>query len=371
VNAPTKVPFSDLAWQWRLIEPDVMPEMHKLFDTSAYTLGWAVDRFETNFAAYIGSENAVGVSSGTSALHLAVIAAGIGPGDKVLLPAHTFIATAWAVVYVGAEPILCDVEPDTGNIDIADAERRMQPGVKAIIPVHLYGQPADMKAVTAFAARHGLAVIEDCAQAHGARYDGRIVGTFGDFGCFSFYPGKNLGAAGESGAVTTASAAAAAQMKSLRNHGQEQRYTHTQIGFNYRMEGIQGLILDHKLKHLAAWTDERRALAKRYLAGLEGLPLGLPQVVHGDHVYHLFVVRTPQRDALKAYLEAQGVETGLHYPIPLHRQPCFDHYAFDRDSYPVADTYATQCLSLPLYAGMKAEQVETVISVVQAFFKGG
>jgi dTDP-4-amino-4,6-dideoxygalactose transaminase len=364
------VPFSDLAWQWRLIEPDLMPEVNKLFETSAYTLGWAVDRFEQKFADYLETPHVVGCSSGTSALHLAVLAAGVGPGDKVLLPAHTFIATAWAVVYVGAEPVLCDVEPETGNIDIDDAERRMGPGVKAIIPVHLYGQPANMAKVKTFAEKHGLIVIEDCAQAHGARFNGQRVGTIGEFGCFSFYPGKNLGAAGESGAVTTADAVKDADMRSLRNHGQEQRYVHTKIGFNYRMEGIQGLVLDHKLKHLDDWTNDRRAFAKQYLEGLRGLPLGLPEVVHGDHVYHLFVVRTPERDALRTYLGDNGVETGLHYPIPLHRQPCFAHFSFDLGAYPVSDAYANECLSLPLFAGMTAEQVDFAIEQIKAFFKG-
>jgi len=368
--AQATVPFSDLAWQWRLIEADVMPEMAKVFETSAYTLGWAVDRFEVNFGAYHETPHAIGCNSGTSALHLAVLAAGIGPGDKVLLPAHTFIATAWAVVYVGATPVLCDVEPETGNIDLADAEKRMGPGVKAIIPVHLYGQPANMAKVMAFAKKHELIVIEDCAQAHGARFDGKRVGTFGDYGCFSFYPGKNLGAAGEAGLTCTNHADKADDMRSLRNHGQAQRYVHTMIGYNYRMEGLQGLVLDHKLKHLDDWTNERRAFAKRYLEGLRDLPLGLPESVHGDHVYHLFVVRTPERDALRTFLGDKGVETGLHYPIPLHRQPCFAHFNFDRDAYPVSDAYANECLSLPLFAGMTAEQVDFAIEQVKAFSKG-
>jgi dTDP-4-amino-4,6-dideoxygalactose transaminase len=300
-------------------------------------------------------------------LHLAVIAAGIGPGDKVLLPSHTFIATAWAVLYVGAEPILCDVEPVSGTIDLADAERRMRPGVKAIIPVHLYGQPANMRAVREFAARWGLVVIEDAAQAHGARYDGQRIGTLGKFACFSFYPAKNLGAAGESGMVTTDDDAAASRISALRNHGQSERYIHTEIGFNYRMEGIQGIVLDHKLRHLDAWTEERKRLAERYMAGLRDLPLGLPEIVHGDHVYHLFVIRTARRDALRAHLDERGIGSGLHYPVPLHRQPCFSHLEFDRTSFPVADKYANECLSLPLWVGMSDAQVDEVIDVVRSF----
>jgi dTDP-4-amino-4,6-dideoxygalactose transaminase len=364
-----RIPFADLSWQWRAIESDIAPDLRALFETSAFCLGPAVDSFERNFAAYVGARHAVGVSSGTAALHLAVIAAGIGPGDKVLLPSHTFIATAWAALYVGAQPILCDVEPVSGTIDLADAERRMQPGVKAIIPVHLYGQPANMRAVREFAARHRLVVIEDAAQAHGASYDGQRIGTLGRFACFSFYPGKNLGAAGESGLVTTDDDDAADRMRALRNHGQSERYLHTEVGFNYRMEGIQGLVLDHKLRRLDAWTAERQRLARRYLDGLRGLPLGLPDIIHGDHVFHLFVIRTSRRDALRAHLESLGIGSGLHYPVPLHRQPCFSHLDIDRASFPVADQFANECLSLPVYVGMSDAQVDEVIDVVRRFLR--
>lgn len=364
------IPFNDLVWQWRAIEGDFMPDFQRLIATSAYCLGWAVDRFEQNFASFIEADHAVGVSSGTAALHLAVIAAGIGPGDKVLLPSHTFVATAWSVLYVGAEPILCDVEPISGTIDIADCERRMEPGVKAIIPVHLYGQPANMRAIGEFAARHRLVVIEDAAQAHGARYDGKAIGTLGKFACFSFYPGKNLGAAGEGGLISTNDPEAAARLRALRHHAQSERYVHSEIGFNYRMDGFQGLVLDHKLRHLAAWTDERKRLARRYMEGLRGLPLGLPEVVHGDHVYHLFVVRTPKRDALQKLLETRGVSTGLHYPVPLHRQPCFSGYDFPRQSFPIADQYARECLSLPLFVGMTDAQLDYVTELVCDFLRG-
>lgn len=370
MTSPPRIPLSDLNWQWRCIEQDFLVDLHRLFDTSAYCLGWAVERFEQNFASFLGAGHTVGVSSGTAALHLAVIAAGIGPGDKVLLPSHTFISTAWAVLYAGAEPVLCDVEPASGTIDVSDAERRTQPGVKAIIPVHLYGQPANMRAASDFAARHGLVVIEDAAQAHGACYQGTRVGTIGKFGCFSFYPGKNLGAAGEGGLICTNDAAAADRIRALRNHAQAERYLHAEIGFNYRMDGIQGLILDHKLRHLGAWTEERKRLARRYLEGLRGLPLGLPEIVHGDHVYHLFVVRTPRRDALRAHLEAHGISTGLHYPVPLHRQPCFSQLDIARDSFPVADQYARECLTLPLYPGMSDAQVDTVVDLVRGYLRG-
>jgi dTDP-4-amino-4,6-dideoxygalactose transaminase len=361
------VPFSDLSLQWEAIKSDVMPDLERLFETSAYCLGPAVDRFESSFAEYIGVSHAVGVNSGTSALHLAMIAAGIGAGDKVLVPSHTFVATAWAVIYVGAQPVFCDVEDNAGTIDMGDAERRMSPDVKAIVPVHLYGQPADMNAVSAFAEKHGILVIEDAAQSHGAVYSGKKVGGIGIYGCFSFYPGKNLGAAGEAGAICTNDDMGAARMRALRNHGQSERYVHAEVGFNYRMEGIQGLVLDHKLRHLESWTAERRRIAERYLNGLRDLPLILPHVVHDDHVYHIFVVRTPRRTDLRAFLNSNGIETGLHYPVPLHHQPCFSHLAMDRDSYPVSDRYANECLTLPLFVGMTDAQVETVIDKIRDF----
>ncbi|MDQ0506769.1 DegT/DnrJ/EryC1/StrS family aminotransferase [Xanthobacter agilis] len=364
------VPFVDLSVQWRQIHDDVMPDIERLFAKNAFCLGpWVAD-FEQRIAAYLDVKHAVGVNSGTSALHLAMIAAGIGPGDKVLVPAHTFIGTVWGLIYQGAIPVFCDVEPDTATIDLKDAERRMGPGVKAIIPVHLYGQPADMAAVQAFAARHHLVVVEDTAQAVGARYDGRRVGSLGAMGCFSFYPGKNLGAAGEGGLVVTNDDAHAATLRALRDHGQSRRYTHDIVGYNYRMDGLQGLVLGHKLPHLDAWTDQRRAVAAAYAQGLGDLPLALPQVAHGDHVFHLYVVRTERRDALKAWLEAHGVGCGLHYPVPLHRQPCLAAFADGAGDFPVADDYAAHGLSLPLFAGMTTAQQERVIDTVRAFFLG-
>jgi dTDP-4-amino-4,6-dideoxygalactose transaminase len=368
MTSPTvpRVPFSDLALQWTAIREGLEPDLQELFGTSAFCLGPFVDRFENRFATFIGARNVVGVNSGTSALHLAVLAAGIKPGDKVLLPAHTFVATAWAVAYVGATPVFCDVEEASGTIDVSDAQQRMTGDVKAIVPVHLYGQPANMAAVSAFAKKHGLAIIEDAAQSHGATYGGKQSGTIGRFGCFSFYPGKNLGAAGEAGAVCTDDDVAAERIRSLRNHGQSERYIHTEIGFNYRMEGIQGLVLEHKLRHLARWTVERKRIAQRYLAGLRDLPLRLPEVVHDDHVYHLFVLRTPDRDALRERLAANGIETGLHYPVPLHRQPCFQYLEMDRSSFPVSDRYANECLTLPLFAGLTDAQVDYVIENVRA-----
>lgn len=371
MNAHSTVPFVDLSIQWNQIRSSVLPDMERLFEASAFCLGpWAKD-FEQRIAEYLGVRHAVAVSSGSAALHVAVIAAGIVPGDKVLVPTHTFIGTVWGLIYAGAIPVFCDVEAGAGTIDVRDAESKLDEKVKAIIPVHLYGQPADMAAVLDFARRHKLLVIEDVAQAIGARYDGQSLGSLGDFGCFSFYPGKNLGAAGEGGLVVTNDDRSADAMRALRDHGQAQRYVHEMIGYNYRMDGIQALVLGHKLAHLDDWTNQRRQIAQRYAEGLAGLPLTLPEIVHGDHVFHLYVVRTQQRDALKGYLEGHGVQTGLHYPIPLHKQPCFADMATAQGSFPVAEDYAGSVLSLPMFAGLTPDQQDRVIDAVRSFFERG
>jgi dTDP-4-amino-4,6-dideoxygalactose transaminase len=367
VSAP--VPFVDLLPQWREIESDCMPELAELFRTNQFSLGAFVDRFEKAFAEFLRVKHAIGVNSGTSALHLALLAAGIKAGDRVLLPSHTFIATAWAALYIGAVPVLCDVDAATGTIDVDDAARRLAPGTTAIVPVHLYGQPANMTAVKALARAHGLRVVEDACQSHGARYERRMVGGLGDLGCFSFYPGKNLGAPGEAGMVVTDDDGFNEIIRSLRNHGQRQRYIHDRIGFNYRMEGFNGLVLFQKLKRLPSWTETRKAIASRYLHELAGLPLELPQVCHGDHVYHLFVVKTTRRDALKNFLEQHGIHTGLHYPVPLHRQPCLAYLDLDEGSFPNSDRWANECLSLPMFPGMTDEQVTRVIDTTARFFR--
>jgi dTDP-4-amino-4,6-dideoxygalactose transaminase len=361
----------DLGWQWHQIAEDVRPEVEDLFERSAFCLGPYVDRFEEAFSNSIGVAHAVAVNSGTSALHLAVLAAGLGPGDKVLVPGNSFIASAWGAVYVGAEPVFCDVVPRTGNIDVSDAERRLDSAVKAIVPVHLYGQVADLDGVRNLAERYGLIVIEDAAQAHGARHGNRHVGGLGDLGCFSFYPGKNLGAAGEAGVVVTDNEVVAERLRSLRNHGQRERYLHDEVGFNYRMDGLQGLVVWHKLQHLDDWTKERKRLAACYLEALSALDLELPDSDASDHVFHLFVVRTPRRDKLRRFLESQGIGTGLHYPVALHHQPCFSHLASAETSLPVAEHYAAQCLSLPLFLGMSDRQQSMVVSAVHRFFEKG
>ena len=369
VLAGERIPFNDLAVQWREIADDVRREFEDVFARSAFSSGPFVKLFEVEMAAYLGTKHAIACNSGTSALHLAVMAGNIGPGDEVLVPAHTFIATLWGPLYAGATPVMCDVDEDTGTIDLLDAARRVTPRTKAIIPVHIYGQPADMDAVGAFAERHDLFVIEDNAQAIGARWNNRQAGTIGRVGCFSFYPGKNLGAAGEAGLVSTDDDALADRMRSLLNHGQSERYIHQEIGYNYRMDGLQGVVLRQKLKRLDAWTARRKVLAKRYQAGLAGLPLEVPQVVNQDHVWHLFVVRTGKRDALRDHLQRANIETGLHYPVPCHRQPCLQDRPIDRDSYPRSDRWASQGLSLPLFYGMSEAQVDRVVATIAEFFR--
>ena len=367
-NADLSVPFTDLSFQWRQIEAKALSDIRRLFEQSTFCLGPFVERFEQAISDYLGIPHAIGVNSGTSALHLALIAAGIGPGDKVLIPSFTFVAAAWAVLYVGATPVLCDVEEHSATIDLVDAEARLNGGVRAIIPVHLYGQPADLAGTMAFAARHGLVVVEDAAQAMGARYDGRYAGTFGLCGCFSFYPAKNLGAAGEAGLIVTADEAIARRLRALRHHAQAERYLHAELGFNYRMEGLQGLVLGHKLPLLDGWTECRRTLVRAYRQRLADLPLTLPEVVHQDHVFHLYVVRCKDRDRLRDYLRREAIETSLHYPIPLHAQPALARFVADPQSFPVAERYARECLSLPLFVGMTEAQVERVCEAIRQFF---
>lgn len=363
------VPFNDLSPQWRQIEAGVRRDFDAVFAASAFSQGPQVEAFEQEAAAYLGAGHAIAVSSGTAALHLAMLAAGIGPGDEVLVPAHTFIASIWAVLYVGATPILCEVDAETGTIDVEDAARRMTPHTRAIVPVHLYGQPADMDAIGVLGRQHGLVIIEDAAQSFGARWRDRATGTLGALGCTSFYPGKTLGAAGDGGMILTADAIAANRLRALRNHAQRDRHVHAELGFNYRMDDLQSVVLRHKLRRLDAWLRERKDLAALYGETLAGLPLTLPRVRHHDHAWHLYVVRTPRRDALRAALEQAGIETGLHYPIPCHRQPALAHLSLDACGFANAERWAEEGLSLPLFVGMTAAQLCLVADAVRDFFR--
>jgi dTDP-4-amino-4,6-dideoxygalactose transaminase len=364
-----KVPFNDLTWQWRHIEDGVRSDFDRVFASSQFSSGPFVDAFERRIAEWMNVPHAIGVNSGTSALHLALLVAGIGSGDEVLLPAHTFIGSAWGILYIGAVPVFCDVDEQTGTIDIEAARRLVTSRTRAIVPVHLYGQPANMDAVLSFARDHNLKVIEDAAQSIGATWNGRATGTLGDIGCVSFYPGKNLGAAGEAGLIVTSNDGYAARLRSLRNHAQTERYVHGEVGFNYRMDGLQAVVLTHKLSLLSTWTKRRNELADQYIAKLKELPLEIPSVLNQTHCWHLFVVRTPLRNELRDALSTSGIDTGLHYPVPLHRQPALSAYVKPGKAYPVSDRWADEGLSLPLFVGMTDEQLDYVIQSVAAFYR--
>jgi dTDP-4-amino-4,6-dideoxygalactose transaminase len=359
------VPLLDLAAQYAMLRDEVLRELGDVADSSTYVLGPKVAAFERAFAGYVGAGHCVAVNSGTSALHLALLGAGVGPGDEVITVPMTFIATCWAISYVGATPVFVDVDPATYTMDVEQVERRITPRTRAILPVHLYGQPADLTPLVAIARRHGVPLIEDAAQAHGARYCGRPAGSVGLAGCFSFYPGKNLGAYGEGGAVVTDDDDIARRLRALRDHAQEQRYHHTEIGFNYRMDAFQGAVLSLKLQHLDDWTRSRRLLAARYVEFLDELPLALPvEAVGRDHVWHLFVVLHRERDRIRRELQSRGVQTGLHYPVPVHLQPAYKSLGHEPGRFPVAERVARECLTLPLFPEMTTSQQDRVIEAL-------
>ncbi len=355
------IPFVDLKAQYRQIRPEIMVAVDDVLESAHYVLGPQVEAFESEFAAYCQTAQAIGVNSGTSALHLALLAAGVGPGDEVITVSFTFVATAAAVGYTGATPVFVDVDPVTLTMDPALIERAITPRTKAILPVHLYGQPADMDPILEIARRRGLVVIEDAAQAHGAEYKGRRAGSLGHLGCFSFYPGKNLGAYGEGGAVTTNDSQYAHAVRLLRDWGAEQKYHHVLKGYNYRLEALQGAILRVKLRYLEAWTEARRSHARRYDALFAGSGFTLPGTLpDARHVYHIYAVRTAERDRLQAALQAQDIQTGIHYPIPVHLQPSYAELGYRPGDLPHSERAARETLSLPMFAELTPEQCEQV-----------
>jgi dTDP-4-amino-4,6-dideoxygalactose transaminase len=366
------VPYLDLPAQMRGIRREVDIAIARTLDNCSFCLGPDVAQFEKDFAKFCGAEHCVAMNSGTSALHVAMLLLNIKPGDEIISTPHTFVATSWAISYVGAKPVYVDIEDATFNLNPALVEKAITPRTRAILPVHLYGHPVDLEPLLAIAARHNLPLVEDAAQAHGAKYQGKVVGTFGVMSCFSFYPGKNLGAYGEGGAIVTNNAAYAARARALREHGSTQRYYHDEVGFNYRMEGIQGAVLGIKLKHLDKWTRERRRVAARYHELLAGTPLQLPRdAAYSESAYHLYVVRHPRRDDLKKHLEANKIGCALHYPLPLHLQKCYADLGHKEGAFPVAEKAARECLSLPIYAEMTDAQIQRVASVIKEFFQKG
>jgi dTDP-4-amino-4,6-dideoxygalactose transaminase len=305
-------------------------------------------------------------------LHIALLLLDVGEGDEVITTPATFVATSWAISYAGAKPVYVDIEDATFNLDPANVERAITPRTKALLPVHLYGHPANLDPLLEICRKHNLPLVEDAAQAHGATYKGKIVGTLGAVSEFSFYPGKNLGACGEGGALVTDNAAFAARARALREHGSTQRYYHDEIGYNYRMEGIQGAVLGVKLKHLATWTRERRRVAHRYNELLAGTPLQLPlEADYAESAWHLYVVRHPRRDELKKHLEANQVGCALHYPLPLHLQKAYAHLGYKQGDFPSAEKAARECLSLPIFPELTDAQIQRVVSVVKDFFQKG
>ncbi|MEM7144546.1 MAG: DegT/DnrJ/EryC1/StrS family aminotransferase [Verrucomicrobiota bacterium] len=367
-----RIPVLDLDAQLAPMREEILAAVDRCLGHKGFCLGREVEAFEEAYAEYHGVKHGVGVNSGTSALHLAARLLELGPGDEVITTPMTFVATAWAIDYVGAKPVFVDIEADTMNMDMNRLEAALTPRTKAVFAVHLFGQPCDLGPVRTFCEENGLALVEDAAQAHGAEYEGHRVGGDGRMSIFSFYPGKNLGACGEGGIMLTNEDRLAERARALRNHGSEKRYYHEEVGYNYRMEGIQAAILGLKLRHLDEWTEERRRVAGKYHDGLEGTPLRLPVEREGrKSVYHLYVVRHSRRDELAAYLGDEGIGTGLHYPVPLHLQKSFSGLGYRAGDFPEAERMAEECLSLPMYPELRNDQVERVCGAIVKFFRDG
>lgn len=360
------IPFVDLAAQYRSIQSDVDAAMAGVLSRGDFILGQDVRLFEQEFAAYCGVTHCLGVASGTDALRLALQACGIGRGDEVITTAHTFIATVLAIAETGATPVLVDCDPVYGLIDVSQIEGAITPRTRAILPVHLYGQAADMDPILDIARRHGLAVVEDACQAHGAFYKGRRCGAIGDIGTFSFYPGKNLGAYGDGGAVTTNRADLADRVTLLRNYGQRVKYEHLEKGGNSRLDTLQAAVLRVKLRHLDDWNASRQRAAASYGRALADSGLGLPQVVpYGTHIFHLYVVRTPDRAGLQRRLDTAKVSHGIHYPIPVHRQQAMADLGYGEGRFPVAEALAPEILSLPMFPELTDAQIDRIAGAIR------
>lgn len=366
----TMIPFVDLRAQYQSVKSDVDAAVLRVLNSTQFVLGPDVKAFEEKFAPYCQVREAIGVNSGTSALHLALLAADVGRGDEVITTPFTFVATASAIDYTGAKPVFVDIDPGTLTIDPAKIEAAITPRTRAILPVHLYGQPADMDPIMEIARRRGLVVIEDAAQAHGAEYKGKRAGSIGDVGCFSFYPGKNLGAYGEGGAVTTNSPEIARKVRMFRDWGAERKYHHELKGYNYRLDGIQGAVLNVKMDHIEKWTEARRSHAARYDALLPKKFARQVVPEHMRHVYHVYAIRHPRRDALQAFLNQRGVSTGIHYPIPVHLQPCFSDLGYKAGDFPLSERAAQETLSLPMYPEMEPAQQDVVLAALAAWPEG-
>jgi dTDP-4-amino-4,6-dideoxygalactose transaminase len=362
-----QIPLIDLRAQYARIRDEVEAAMRETIETTTFIGGPQVDAFEAEFARYLGVPHALGVSSGTSALHLALLACRVTPGDEVVLPALTFIATSEVVGRLGASVRFCDIDEATFTLDPLALERAITPRTRAVIPVHLYGHPADFDPIAQIARRHRIRVIEDAAQAHGARYRGTRCGALASLAAFSFYPGKNLGAYGDAGGVIATDAAEMKRLRSLSNHGRIDKHRHGEEGFNYRLDGLQAAVLRVKLRHLDDWNAQRRRAARWYAQRLASVPdLMLPAAAPwAEHVYHLYVVRVPDRDRVFARLQERGIGAGIHYPVPLHLQPAYAHLGHRQGDFPVTERVASGIISLPIYAEITEEQVDRVCATLR------
>lgn len=385
-----QVPFLDLKVQYQQIESELKPQLEEIMTNGAFIGGPQVSSFEEEFAAFCGGGYCVGLSSGTDALRFALMAAGVGPGDEVVTVPHTFIATTEAISQAGAAPVFVDIDPHTGCMDpvrlreFVEHSCRVDPAtgqivnrstnrrVRAVVPVHLYGQPVDMDPILETAREHHLTVIEDACQAHGARYKGRLVGSMGLAGCFSFYPGKNLGAFGDAGAVVTQDEHLARTMRMLREHGQSRKYYHDMEGYTGRLDSIQAAVLRLKLKRLAGWNRARRENAKRYgcqLADIPGVTV-VREAPSAQSVYHLYVILVEDRDGLQKHLSEKGIGTGLHYPLPLHLQKAYAYMGFKKGDFPVSERMAERLLSLPMFAELTPPQIDYVVDCIKKYMNG-
>jgi len=363
-----KIACLDLKGQHQQIKKEVFEAFEKVYDQTAFSGGPFVEEFEKDFAAFCGTKYAVGVNNGTTAIHLAMLALGIGHGDEVIIPANTFIATAWGVSYTGAVPVFVDCDPDTWEIDAGKLEQKINSKTKAVIGVHLYGQPFDINPVLAICKKHNLFLVEDAAQAQGACYSGKPVGGFGEMACFSFYPGKNLGACGEAGGITTNNEKYYKHLQSLRNHGSVTRYYHDEIGFNMRMGGLEGASLKIKLKYLPGWNSRRKEIAGKYHSEIKNPRIKMQVQPPGhESVFHLFVITTENRDELLKYLNDKNIFPGLHYPVPCHLQKAYTSLGYKAGDFPNSEYLAGHCLSLPMYAELTNEESDYVIKTLNSY----
>ncbi len=360
------IPLVDLKAQYRTIKGEILGKIEEVIESSAFIQGEYVSEFESKFSKMFHSRFCMGCSNGTAAIFLALAALGIKEGDEVITVSFTFIGTAEGICHTGAKPVFVDIDPDTYNIDASKIEAAVNEKTRAIIPVHLYGNPADMNAILKIAEKYHLKVVEDCAQAHLAKFKGKIAGTFGDIGTFSFFPGKNLGAYGDAGALITDSKELEERIRKLLDHGRSRKYYHEMVGYNHRLDGLQAAVLSVKMNHIEEWTKKRRENARIYTELLsKNKSIILPKTQqNGEHVYHLYVIRVNNRDEALEYLKSKGIAASIHYPVPLHLQPAFKYLGYEKGDFPVSESVSEKILSLPMYPELTGEQIEFICSEV-------